>query len=416
MPVNNSCGGTENADTIFDQLTGDDSFDFPDINLSGKSFEIPSEKDNPLYKEVMPVSVEDLTTRVLQGSGVFDAMMDAVSIHLKAQYEADRISGREYADVYTASLQTAMGQAVSFLMGKDSAYWQAVSAQTQARTAEVQAVTARIQLENTKLQYYALKANAKTAAAEYAIKKLQLSLMDQEYCIKVLEKEALGLDIAAKEYTNTHILPAQKEQIQEQTNQTKETIIAINWDSKIKKFEHDTMLPKRSLILDSEVQSAALDRQMKKYTLDNIMPWQKTLTQEQAETARASTMGTRSDGSEISGIIGWDNKTKKFTLENLLPAQRTMLLEQVEGARAQTLNTRTDGTTVVGLVGKQKDLYTQQIESYKRDAETKAAKMFIDSWVTQKTIDEGLSAPGALQNASVDTVMNRIKINNNLNT
>ena len=63
----------------------------------------------------------------------------------------------------------------------------------------------------------------------------------------------------------------------------------------------------------------------------------------------------------------------------------------------------------------QKDLYTQQIESYQRDAEVKAAKMFIDTWVTQKTIDEGLTAPTVLQNASIETVMSRIKTNNGLN-
>lgn len=150
--------------------------------------------------------------------------------------------------------------------------------------------------------------------------------------------------------------------------------------------------------------------------MDFVLPAQRLLTEEQAEAARAQTVGNRSDGTPVAGVIGWDNRTKEFTVTQLLPTQKELLQEQVEGARAQTLDTRTDGTTVVvGLIGKQKDLYTQQITSYQRDAEVKAAKMFIDSWVTQKTIDEGLLAPTALQNASVDTVMQRIKTNNGLN-
>lgn len=93
--------------------------------------------------------------------------------------------------------------------------------------------------------------------------------------------------------------------------------------------------------------------------------------------------------------------------------QRQLILEQVETARAQTLDTRTDGTTpVTGVLGKQKDLYNQQITSYQRDAEVKAAKLFTDAWITQKTLDEGLVAPNGFTNSSVDLVLTKIKTEN----
>lgn len=94
--------------------------------------------------------------------------------------------------------------------------------------------------------------------------------------------------------------------------------------------------------------------------------------------------------------------------------QINLVLEQIEVQRAQTLDTRTDGSPVAGSVGKQKDLYTQQITSYKRDAEVKAAKIFSDAWITQKTIDEGLLAPTGFTNASLDTILTALKINNEL--
>jgi hypothetical protein len=102
----------------------------------------------------------------------------------------------------------------------------------------------------------------------------------------------------------------------------------------------------------------------------------------------------------------------EFNLQNILPAQLNLLNEQREAARAQTLNTRSDGTTVIGLIGKQKDLYSQQITSYKRDAEVKAAKLFTDAWITQKTIDEGLLAPNGFINSSLDQVLQTLKQNN----
>lgn len=105
----------------------------------------------------------------------------------------------------------------------------------------------------------------------------------------------------------------------------------------------------------------------------------------------------------------------KYSLENLLPAQKLMLTEQTEAARAQTLNTRLDGITpITGSIGKQKDLHTQQIESYKRDAEIKAAKLFTDAWITQKTIDEGLLPPTNFANASLDAILADIKTANNI--
>lgn len=419
MPITpglNSCGGPDEAEAVFDKLVDEGDFAFPDIDLDGPNYEIPPATDNPLYADVPKITIEELTTRQIAGDGVFDALMDAMSVHLKSQYEQDRISGREYADVYTAAIQGAMSQAVSFLMGKDNAYWQSIMTQAQARTAEINAVIARINLENTKLEYFSRKATAKTAAAEYAVKKMQLALMDQDFCQKLLEKSALTLDVEEKRFRNDEMLPLQRDQLSAAIDQVRAVITGIGWDNTLKQSEVEDMQPKRIEMLDSQMQTAAIERLMAQFNMDEVLPWQSLLTREQAEAARAQTTGNRSDGSPVAGVIGWDNRTKEYTLENLLPAQHQMIQEQVEGARAQTLNTRTDGTVVVGLIGKQKDLYTQQIDSYQRDAEVKAAKMFIDSWVTQKTIDEGLLAPTSLQNASVDTIMQRIKVNNGLNT
>lgn len=95
--------------------------------------------------------------------------------------------------------------------------------------------------------------------------------------------------------------------------------------------------------------------------------------------------------------------------------QEDLIREQMETARAQTLDTRSDGvTTVVGAIGKQKALYNQQITSYQRDAEVKAAKLFTDAWITQKTLDEGLTAPLNFQNASIDAILADIKTANNI--
>jgi hypothetical protein len=106
--------------------------------------------------------------------------------------------------------------------------------------------------------------------------------------------------------------------------------------------------------------------------------------------------------------------TAKYGLENMLPQQLTLLREQTEAQRAQTLGTRSDGAAVTGVLGKQVALYTQQITSYQRDAEVKAAKMWTDAWTTMKAIDEGLEPPTAFANATLNTIMQRVQTNNGL--
>lgn len=104
--------------------------------------------------------------------------------------------------------------------------------------------------------------------------------------------------------------------------------------------------------------------------------------------------------------------TAVYNLGNILPAQWLMVKEQAEAQRAQTLDTRTDGSAVAGSVGKQRELYSQQITSYKRDAEVKAGRPFIDAWIAMKTIDEGLTPPDGFTNANLDKVLDKIMTEN----
>jgi hypothetical protein len=145
------------------------------------------------------------------------------------------------------------------------------------------------------------------------------------------------------------------------------------------------------------------DAKVIEYNLQYILPLQKALTENQVALTE----------SQIEGADK-DNLIKDYNLTELMPAQKELLLEQIEVQRAQTLDTRTDGITITGSVGKQKDLYAQQITSYQRDGEVKAAKLFTDAWITQKTIDEGLTAPAGFTNTSLDTILSKLKTNNGL--
>lgn len=187
--------------------------------------------------------------------------------------------------------------------------------------------------------------------------------------------------------------------------------------------------------------------------------WQAMLAQQQAQAAEAQVIAARVEvetAKMTTQLVHYQVDTQKaqyatakmqlataqigystaaYNLDNMLPKQevkldkeilllgneitlfglkQTLLREQGESQRAQTLDTRSDTLPVAGVLGKQRSLYDQQITSYQRDAEVKAAKMFVDAWITQKTIDEGITPPSGFTNASLDTVLTHLKVNNGL--
>ena len=93
-------------------------------------------------------------------------------------------------------------------------------------------------------------------------------------------------------------------------------------------------------------------------------------------------------------------------------ATHCVLKEQYETARAQTLDTRSDGTVIAGSLGKQKELYSQQITSYKRSSETNAVQILKDAWIAHKSIDEGIDTPAAFNASAISNAINAL-INNN---
>jgi len=58
-----------------------------------------------------------VTNNVVTGTGAFDDLMEAVNIHLEAQFNLGRITGSDYATVYLGAMQSALQQSVAFTLG-----------------------------------------------------------------------------------------------------------------------------------------------------------------------------------------------------------------------------------------------------------------------------------------------------------
>lgn len=210
---------------------------------------------------------------------------------------------------------------------------------------------------------------------------------------------------------------AQQAQIQAfiarvQLEETKVRLVAAQFDASNQKANY--ALTKMRMV------SEEVNYCSGKYTLEEMLPLQKAglVTENSISSYNLTTLLPAQNNKLVTENTGQQiaNDTANYNLANTLPAQlqtvlqqRLMLNEQTEAQRAQTTDTRTDGLPVAGVLGKQKDLYQQQITSYQRDSELKVAKIFSDAWITQKTIDEGLTPPTSFTNQEIEKVLSQLR-------
>lgn len=438
MPIEEeNCNAAPLANALFTSLIAD-APEVPEINLS--DIEFKKDENSGLYDAIVPISIDELTVVDLEGTGVFDKLMRTVDLHINREFKSNRITGDQYARVYTEVMNSVLGQATQFVLSKDQAKWAAITAQMEARIAEIRATEALIGLEKTKAETAKMIFDMQNSGAEYALTKMNIANADAQHCL--IKAQAAG-----EQYKAQHLMPAELAIQQYQRMRVLPSTVAINEvqadrilpaEASIKEFmnreiqplERDIEAYRRdtTLPLETSIQRFNRDQMMpvalgiEQHKLNFQMPAQTSLINEQKESQRAQTLDNRSDGlTPITGLLGkqkdsivQDITTKQFNIDFVLPVQLDLVKEQREAERSKTLNTRTDNTVVVGSVGKQKDLYTQQIDSFIKDAKHKTAKMYLDAWITQKTLDEGLNAPPQLTNNNVDAVILSLRNANGL--
>lgn len=55
-----------------------------------------------------------------KGDGIFDKLMEAVNGNIQIQFETQRITGENYAEVYLGSMQSAISESMKFILNKKS--------------------------------------------------------------------------------------------------------------------------------------------------------------------------------------------------------------------------------------------------------------------------------------------------------
>lgn len=359
----------EKVEELYTVLLGDQKFCISDIcppvtDFSLPEWQVPFDADSDLNKEIRKVTIEDLTNDT--GSGAFDKLAKAVKAILHDEYERGRITGADYAQTTAALIDSALANATQFVLQKDVVFWQAQKGLYDAWETKVNVELAKNQVSLVQMQQASQR-------IDFANGKLRLMVGLEEYSNAVANREI--------------VIPKQNELVDAQINQ-------VRAETEATSFNINNILPKQAAMVGAQTEQVKAETESTRFSIDNILPKQVEMTDAQIGQVSAETASIR------------------FTTDRILPKQAILISEQGEAQRAQTSGHRSDGQKVVGVLGEQVNLYKQQIISYQRDAEVKAARLFSDAWITMKTIDEGTFEPDSYTNTNIDKALKRVMTEN----
>lgn len=370
---------------LLEYLIDGQGFDLDDLKWDDSKITDVSDLMNNWKKDVDPVTVDELTSRELFGSGVFDAVMESLHNHLKVEYDEGRITGAEYATAYVKLAEAGLSNAVNFTLQKNQAYWNAVLAQAQAVTAGIQAQIAAI---TAKAQFAKIKAEALGVAANYALTTMKLATEDAQHALICKQKALVEAQIV------TEI--EQAALVHEQTNtQTEQTALT-----------HEQIA--------TQVETTAVTHE------------QIDLTKAQAEFLRAQkeTEEERTALTQAQTALTYAQKDSELAHKTVLDQQALIYKYQAQANDpAATAGTGTNIDFLTKQKNKdhidsqmlvedaQKILYQQQVHSYQRSDEQKVASIFANAYSMMKTIDEDLPIPEFFTKIWIDGVLRDLKGN-----
>lgn len=213
----------------------------------------------------MAVTIKDFTGGATQESGLFEELMRTVESHTKTQFEANRLTGKEFSTVYLGSLQSAMSSALQFTLTKE----------TTNKQIELLAAQVSGQLEQNKLIVaQTLKLASDTAAVDAQAALTNEQLLSQQQQTANLIKQGTKLD------KENLLLDAQLELT------TKQAL----------KLVQDTALVTQT-VANAVKTGTTIDRQQDKLVAETAILSQKKYTEQ------AQTMDTV-NGAAVAGILG----------------------------------------------------------------------------------------------------------------
>ena len=155
------------------------------------------------------INISEVTDGTVAGSGYFDELMRAVTVHLDTQWVLNRLKGSDYATVYLGLTQSVLQQSLAFALGKQQADKQAELIAAQAAEVVAGGVRTDTQLADSllttaeqRLEIQEKVDLLQTQDSELLLNGTKDRLIKDEQVIELQEKvdllQSQDLDVTAK--------------------------------------------------------------------------------------------------------------------------------------------------------------------------------------------------------------------------
>lgn len=146
----------------------------------------------------MTISISDITTGSIQGTGDFDVLVRAAKEHLLVEYTSNRITGDKYAEAYIAIVNQVLAMAIQFRVQSEQINVQSLLTEEQkelikAQTLQVKAETLNVPKQGIVLDKQAsnLDKDLEVKTKDILLRESNIQLTDQ----KVKTEKAQIMDL-----------------------------------------------------------------------------------------------------------------------------------------------------------------------------------------------------------------------------
>lgn len=368
------------------------------------------------------ITIKDVTTGAVNGSGAFDKLMASAQVRLDQEWHKNRIRGPDYTKVYLGQLEAVLQNSIMFVLGQQEA--DAAAELTKEKTLT--------EAKNRELVIAQIgKMKKEEALIDQQILKMIQEVLVMEGEVRMVDdKIALLKAQVVKMQKEGELIDGQIRKMSQEILLMEGQVLKMEQEIEVMKGEV-SMIPGKLKLINAQADKAIeevflIKGQVEKMQSEILVMEQQVLESEQKVLSmkaavwaeRAKTESTckifaadyapvcTNPDDKVTGLVGM--QITKSEHEGDLLQQKTLTEE------AQTKNRIGEGTDaydVSGVIGKQKSLYQKQTDGFDRDAEQKLSKILVDTWNVRRTNDDQLPTGGTgLEDDQINNVLDIAKV------
>jgi len=351
----------------------------------------------------------DLTSKDIDGTGIFDELMDAVNLRIEKEYNKKTLLQSDFSKVYLGAMQTTLSQSIAFLLEKGKAG-------KEEDLIAAQILKVEQETSNAALEAIVISNNGLQIAEETLLTRAKISLINAQTITEGIRQTELTAKVT--------VLNAQVTQMAQELLLTIEKTAGATIQN--------TLTASQKLKVDKDIEVSTQQIINMQEELDVITAKVTNLGAQTAKTNMDTTVSSAQQDKLTQDVLNMQQQVTNMVQERLKSISETSLLDQRRLNEIQTntvlikqqskilaetnLLTAKKATEdwqigTTGTLTRQSELYVAQKDGFARDAEQKAAKLLIDTWNVRRSTDTGTIADSTnkLADADIGAVVAKLK-------